>query len=178
MLHPPRPALRNARPDDAEALRSLQEEIYREGSWFVGDGPPSVGGLQRQLRGLDPRRSLMLVATLDGTICGWLELHRMHARRLEHVAVLTLAVSRRYRRRGVGAALLERAVVWARRAGVLKIGLNVRSGNVGAIALYRRFGFEEEGRERRQVRTDDGFEDNLIMGRFLEGAAASSGGRG
>ena len=173
-----RPALRNARPADAGALRALEEEIYREGSWFVGDGPPSVGALQRQLRSLDPHRSLVLVAALGDGLCAWLELHRLQPRRLEHVAMLTLAVGRRYRRRGLGRALLERAIRWARRSGIVKIGLNVRAGNAGAIALYRGFGFVEEGRERRQVRTDAGFEDNLIMALFLDGSAGGDALRG
>jgi ribosomal protein S18 acetylase RimI-like enzyme len=178
MPHSPRPELRSARSSDAEALRNLQDEIYREGSWFVGDGPPSVGALQRQLRGRDSRRSLVLVAALGDGICAWLELHRLHPRRLEHVALLTLAVGRRHRRRGLGRALLDRAVAWARRVGVVKISLHVRSGNGAAIALYRSCGFVEEGRERDQVRGDEGFEDNLIMARFVDAVPGAPGWRG
>jgi ribosomal protein S18 acetylase RimI-like enzyme len=178
MPHSPHPELRRARSSDAEALRELQDEIYREGSWFVGDGPPSVGALQRQLRGRDPRRSLVLVAVLGDGICAWLELHRLQPRRLEHVALLTLAVGRRHRRRGLGQALLERSVAWAQRVGVVKISLHVRSGNSAAIALYRSSGFVEEGRERHQVRGDQGFEDNLIMACFVDTVAGGPGRRG
>lgn len=161
------PELRRARPSDAEALRALQEEIYREGRWFVGDGPPSVGSLQRQLRGLDESQSLYLVAAQGGAVCAWLELHRLQPTRLNHVAMLTLAVAQPQRRHGLGRLLLQRGFAWARRVGVAKISLNVRAGNDGAIALYRSCGFVEEGRERHQIRCDDGFEDNLVMAAFV-----------
>ena len=163
-------ALRSARPSDAEALQALQDEIYHEGRWFVGDGPPSVASLRRQLRGLDARQSLYLVAVHSETLCAWLELHRLQPQRLNHVAVLTLAVGRSHRRRGLGRELLDRGIVWARRVGVDKISLNVRSGNGDAIALYRTAGFVEEGRERRHIRGDDGLEDNLVMARFVDGS--------
>jgi ribosomal protein S18 acetylase RimI-like enzyme len=176
MSHPPpRPALRYAKPSDAEALRALQQEIYREGRWFVGDGPPSTAALQRQLRGLDPQQSLVLVATFGGAVCAWLELNRLQAQRLNHVAVLTLAVAQRQRRYGLGRELLGRAIAWARQVGIEKISLNVRSGNEAAIALYRATGFVQEGRERRHIRGDNGFEDNLVMAAFLNGGPSAGG---
>jgi ribosomal protein S18 acetylase RimI-like enzyme len=99
---------------------------------------------------------------------GWLELHRMQPRRLQHVAVLTVAVAPAWRHRGLGRGLLRRCYVWARDVGVVKVSLNVRAGNAAAIALYLSEGFVEEGRERAQVRTDDGdLEDNVIMGRWV-----------
>jgi ribosomal protein S18 acetylase RimI-like enzyme len=43
----------------------------------------------------------------------------------------------------------------------------VRAGNEAAILLYKEEGFVLEGRERNQVRTREGYEDNLIMAKFL-----------
>ena len=177
--------------------------IYREGRFFVGDGPPLPEALARRIGGDDPSYALYLVAEcrreLDGREAGavgggahgdgtagdgtrgdgmrgdgmrevgaWLELHRMQPRRMRHVAVLTVAVAPAWRRQGLGRGLLRRGYGWAADVGVTKISLNVRAGNAAAIALYRSEGFVEEGRERAQVRTDDGgFEDNVIMGRTV-----------
>lgn len=173
-------AFRRARPADAAALVEVQEEIYAESRWFVGDGPPSPHGLALRLRGQDPHESLVLLALVrregavrpprpgaGAEVAGWLELHRLPPQRLNHVAVLTLAVASAHRRRGLGRELLRRGLAWGRRVGVLKVSLNVRAGNTAAIALYRSEEFVEEGRERRQILTDAGFEDNVIMARFL-----------
>jgi len=161
--------LRRARGSDAATLVSLQREIYREGRAFVGDGPVSAEALANRLRLLDESMSLYLLATLgdEGKPCGWLELHRLTPARLKHVAVLTLAVSRPFRGRGVATELLKYAYGWAREVGVEKVQLNVRAGNRAAIALYERQGFELEGRERKQVREGSLYEDNLLMAKFL-----------
>ena len=160
--------VRAALPTDASALEALHRGIYYEGRWFVGDGAPSAETLRSRLRLLDEKRSSYLVAVgRDGGLQGWLELHRLTPQRLSHVAVLTLAVGHLYRRQGVAGALLEAAYPWAAAVGVLKLQLSVRAGNGAAVALYEREGFVLEGCERNQVFDDGGFEDNLLMAKFL-----------
>ena len=83
------------------------------------------------------------------------------------MAWLTVAVAQGSRGVGVGRALLSEAEAWARQWGLRKLSLHVRSGNVAAIGLYRRLGFELEGVERGQVRHGGTFEDNLIMAKHL-----------
>ncbi|HEX7003903.1 MAG TPA: GNAT family N-acetyltransferase [Trueperaceae bacterium] len=162
---------RRATPSDARALHELQRLIYDEERWFVGDGPPSESVLAARIRALDANMSLWLVASqrqARDELCAWLELHRLPSTRLRHVANLTLAVSPRWRRHGLGRGLLASGFDWAATVGVRKVSLNVRANNEAAIELYRSEGFVLEGRERRQIRTEEGFEDNLIMARFLE----------
>lgn len=163
--------VREATRGDAAAVHALLVGIYDEGRWFVNDGAESLSGLAARVGGRVKGRSLYLVATLEAQVVGWLELHRSPAERLEHVAVLTLAVAPAARRRGVGRALMQAAYAWCAAVGALKITLNVRASNEAAVALYLAEGFELEGREEGQVRLlgdeGDGFEDNLIMGRWL-----------
>lgn len=163
--------VRGATRRDADAVLRLLAGIYSEGVYFVGDGPESRGSLSARLSGDDPQRSLYLVAERDEEVVGWLELHRSPASRLRHVAILTLAVAPTARRRGVGRALLKSCYGWCRRVGVLKVSLNVRSSNSAAIALYESEGFEVEGSERKQIRLPaaqgGGFEDNILMGKWL-----------
>jgi ribosomal protein S18 acetylase RimI-like enzyme len=165
--------IREARARDARDLVALQQGIYDEGRYFVGDGPPAVELLYRRLQGLEPARSLYLVACRSRELLGWLELHRLQAKRLQHVAMLTLAVAASARRQGIASRLLAESYRWAAERGVVKIQLNVRAGNQAALALYKREGFVCEGREVGQIRTEDGYEDNLLMAKFLEPARES-----
>ena len=52
----------------------------------------------------------------------------------------------------MGAALLTRAIEWAGAAGAHKVALEVWPDNEGALALYRRAGFEPEGWLRSHYR--------------------------
>lgn len=74
--------------------------------------------------------------------------------------IMNVAVDRNHRRRGVAARLVGRLLIDASDRGATASTLEVRVGNLAAIELYRRFGFEEAGRRPRYY--SDGT-DALIM---------------
>jgi RimJ/RimL family protein N-acetyltransferase len=81
---------------------------------------------------------------------------------------LGMAVARDWRGRGVGSALVEAAIEWARERGLHKLTLSVFPHNAAAIALYRKFGFVEEGRRVKHYRRASGeLWDALEMGLLL-----------
>ncbi len=86
-----------------------------------------------------------------------------------HVADLGLMVAAGHRRRGVGRALLEQAVEWARDSRVRKLELHVFPHNAPAIALYERFGFVREGYRHAHYRRGDG-----LRGRDSDGVSSWS----
>ena len=169
------PQLRRALSSDAADLKELQQSVYDENEWFVGDGPLDTGGLTRRIRSLEPSNSLYLVACSPdkGELVAWLELHRLFPQKLKHVATLTLAVKKAWRGQGLAKLLLKQAYEWALDSGVQKITLNVRANNSAAIHLYERQGFELEGREKAHIKVKNGFEDNLIMAKHLSKEARS-----
>ncbi len=72
------------------------------------------------------------------------------------------------RGRGVGTALMVAAIDWARAQGLHKLALSVFPHNDAAVALYRKFGFVEEGRRVRHMRRASGELWDLIdMGLLL-----------
>ena len=79
-----------------------------------------------------------------------------------------MQVAREWRGRGVGSALLAAAIEWARERGLHKLTLSVFPHNEAAIALYRKFGFVDEGRRVKQIRRASGeLWDTLEMGLLL-----------
>jgi len=60
----------------------------------------------------------------------------------------TLAVQHRHRSKGIGTRLLHEAMRIADEAGCSKISLHVVDTNKGAISLYQRMGFVEQGTQR------------------------------
>jgi L-phenylalanine/L-methionine N-acetyltransferase len=50
---------------------------------------------------------------------------------------------------------------------VRRLVLSVYPSNASAIALYRKFGFVEEGRLSRQSRKAYGYEDEILMARWV-----------
>jgi hypothetical protein len=84
----------------------------------------------------------------------------------EHIGTLSICVARDWRDAGIGTALMEAAIDWARARGLAKVALGVFPDNERAIAVYERVGFVREGLRRRQYRTDGTFRDELLMAWF------------
>ena len=109
----------------------------------------------------------MLVAETPDRIVGRLSIGRDPHPASAHVADLGLMVSRSYRRRGAGRALMRAAETWARRVGVMKIELHVFPHNRPAIALYESLGYEREGFRRSHYRRRDSLLDAVLMAKKL-----------
>jgi len=101
----------------------------------------------------DRGRGHYVVAEHAGTIIGHALLEALPLAATSHVVRLTLAVHEGHQRRGVGRALMNELLCWARaNPHVEKVELQVRSSNDRAIALYRSLGFVEEGRKTRRLK--------------------------
>ena len=105
-----------------------------------------------------------LVAEADGDVVG-----SIHIDPSRHgFAEVGMAVARDWRGRGVGSALLAAAIDWASERGLHKLCLSVFPQNEAAKALYRKFGFVEEGRRVKQLRRSSGeLWDVVDMGLLL-----------
>jgi GNAT superfamily N-acetyltransferase len=87
---------------------------------------------------------LLLVAEHTGEVVGYLAGARRDADELRPVVSADLEsmfVAQNWRGRGVGQALAEAFLAWAREYGVVWITVTAYSANTGACAFYERLGF-------------------------------------
>jgi RimJ/RimL family protein N-acetyltransferase len=152
--------VRRARPEDARGLAEVFAAVAEERDGIATE-PFDVDARTKQF-----------AASIDGTIlavaAGDLvgSLH-VDANRFG-VGELGMAVARPWRGRGVGTALLTAAIEKARGEGLHKLSLEVFPHNEAAIALYRKFGFVEEGRRVKHFRRASGeLWDSIVMGLLL-----------
>jgi ribosomal-protein-alanine N-acetyltransferase len=79
----------------------------------------------------------------------------------EEMKINNFAVHEDFRRRGLGAALLEAMLRKARRSGCRVATLEVRPSNLAALWLYRRHGFVEVARRKNYYAVEG--EDAIVM---------------
>jgi RimJ/RimL family protein N-acetyltransferase len=159
--------VRPATEDDYGQINPLVDAVAAEGRWIGSEPPIDHEGRRkyREERADDPERFAAFVAEADGTIVGHLTIEKMGY----GVAELGMLVGESWRGRGVGSALLEAAIAWARGAGAHKVGLQRWPHNERAAALYEKYGFVEEGRLVRHYRRKNGeLWDAVIMGLVLD----------
>ncbi|HEY3551784.1 MAG TPA: GNAT family protein [Gaiellaceae bacterium] len=165
--------IRHADPSDADQLTRLADSVSAEPQgWLISVAGEwrSAGDERRFLKALRryPHAAVYVAEREDGTLVGRLSVGRDPHPASTHVADVGLMVALDARRQGVGTALLEAAVGWAREAGVRKLELHVFPWNEAAIALYDAFGFEREGFRKRHYRRGGEFVDAILMAYELE----------
>jgi len=99
-----------------------------------------------------------------------LNLENDSRKRLAHVGSLAMSVQPKSRKKGVGTALLQSVMDWAKENPVIeKVTLEVFATNQPAIGLYKKIGFLEEGQKIRGVKiTDAKYVDLIVMYRFVK----------
>jgi putative acetyltransferase len=161
--------VRPARPGDAEAFVELWKAVAAERRFIRTE---RVDRSVRYYRRRFFRRTwgddqATLVAVHGDQVVGHLHVAREDSPVTRHVASLGMTVASDWRGKGVGSALMAEAIRWARSVGVEKLALSVYPDNEAALALYRKFGFQEEGRLTGHSKKSIGYRDEIVMGRWL-----------
>lgn len=134
----------------------------------------SVESRRERMAKPDPERFLLVAEVRDPAmhdaafeIVGHLGLDLAPGLRRRHAVGLGMAVRDDWQGRGIGSALMSAAIDRADNwMNVLRIELTVYTDNEAACALYRRFGFEIEGRHRAYALRDGAYVDAFTMARL------------
>lgn len=155
--------------EDVQESLDIIRIVAEEGKYLMEDGVDQrrVDWTRKQLE-LNGSEVLFIVAEVNGKIVGNLDLVRYGGTpKTAHVRYLDMAIRDGYRSLGIGSALMDYSVSWAKERGLEKIILEVFSSNTPAINLYKKFGFEVEGVNHGAVKLLGEPADIVQMGLFL-----------
>ncbi|MCE5295343.1 MAG: GNAT family N-acetyltransferase [Chlamydiales bacterium] len=155
--------IRKAEVKDALCIVEAERAIAQEPGYFCSK--PSELDERAVVETIQSPLCIYLVAECEGQIVGHAFLESYTLQSLRHVADLNIAIHIGWQRKGIGEKLLEQIIKKAKSSSVLeKIQLNVRASNIPAISLYKKMGFQEEGRLKNRVKIKDRYIDDLVMG--------------
>ena len=161
-------SIRHAEPADAPALRDLYAMPNAQAGTLQLPFP-TLGVWQQRL---EQSGVVSLVAEVEGQLVGQISLHVEPNPRRKHVASIGMGVRDDWAGKGVGSALLESVLEMADNwLNLHRIELTVYTDNEAAQALYRKFGFTEEGRARDYAFRQGRYVDALYMARVAGGAS-------
>jgi RimJ/RimL family protein N-acetyltransferase len=151
--------VRPAEDDDRRSVALLFAAVAEERDGIATEPPVNIAE-----RAANMRLDGTLVALAGGEIVGHLHIDESGF----GFGEIGMMVAADWRGRGVGTELVAASIEWARARGLHKLTLSVFPHNEAAIALYRKFGFVEEGRRTKQMRRASGELWDLIeMGLLL-----------
>lgn len=164
------PRVREARPDDAESIVRILNPIIEAGTFTVLDTPFTVEAERHFIESFPPRGIFHVAEDrADGRLLGFQDVSPFadYTHAFDHVGIIGTFVSLPHRRQGIAGRLFRSTFEAARLKGYEKFFTFIRADNPGALATYRRQGFEVIGTARRQARMKHGYVDEILVEAFL-----------
>jgi len=164
------PSIREARPDDAEAIARILNRIIEARAFTAFDTPFSIEAERAYIETF-PERGVFLVATSDDDqhVVGFqsMEPFARYTHAFDHVGVLGTYVDLDRRRQGIAKRLFRATFEAAARKGYRKIFTFIRADNPAALSTYRHHGFTIVGTAQGHARIDGQYVDEIIVERML-----------
>jgi len=168
--------IRTAEEADTEKLLKQTISVLEEAKYTVTTYPEDEADFTVERESewvrnyIEADGKLLAVAEVDGEIVGSVDLRNGKRKRIQHVATVGITVLKEFRSLGVGKALMDTVIEWASDHPVIeKIGLGVFPNNTGAINLYRKLGFVEEGRKVKEIKIGSNeYVDIILMYKFVK----------
>ncbi|MGO8953270.1 MAG: ribosomal protein S18-alanine N-acetyltransferase [Rhodomicrobium sp.] len=118
--------IKRALPSDAPDLSALHDQALPPG-WLVADIAASCGDTSR-----------IVLKAVNGAVLLGFAIFQFAA---DEAEILSIAVAKETRRRGIGSSLMEAAIAACQKKLISRIYLEVAEGNAAARRLYEKFGF-------------------------------------
>ncbi len=160
--------IRDALLSDLPAIVAIYNETIPDRQATADLEPVSVEEKKAWFLSHKPGKRPLWVALEKGVPVAWLSFHSFYGRAAYEITCeIGLYVSRAYRGKGIGPALLEKALREAPGMGIENLIGFIFAHNVASLALFHSFGFENWGTLPAVARLDEKYADLLIVGKTL-----------
>lgn len=165
--------VREASVQDAEVMLMAASKALVDAPYMLSTAEDlkklSLEDMQRDIEHYSTNQNyIKLVAEYENELVGAIDFRNGNKEKIAHQGSFAMTVLPQYRNHGVGRALVESLITWARNnETVEKICLEVMEDNHGAIQLYKSLNFVEEGRKAKAVKMEGRYQDLIMMALFV-----------
>jgi ribosomal protein S18 acetylase RimI-like enzyme len=163
-------AIAEVREEHIEGCHAALDAVARERRYLTFLEAPPIEQSRAFVRTSIAGRHPHFVALAGDCVVGWCDVTPRERPATRHSGILGMGVVPGWRSRGVGRKLIERTLEAARAYPLARVELEVRADNDHAIALYRKVGFEVEGRRQCALCIDGIYFDDFIMAQLFDAA--------
>lgn len=165
--------LREGREEDGQAVLELFNLHHAETDYLLAYPEENSMNEEQESAFLKEKsesgREILLVALVEGVVVGMASVMAIGTKyKVRHRADFGISVSKAYWGLGIGGALLAACLECAKKAGYEQLELEVVAENGAAVAMYKRAGFTEYGRNPKGFKSRvSGFQELLYMRKEL-----------
>ena len=163
--------IREIKEGDAEEFLSLCRRVDAETLFMMfelGERPTTIEEQEDEIKDILSRdNQTIFVAENDGQLIGYLTACGGRHKRNRQTAYIVTGILRGFTSQGIGTKLFEEMEQWAKRKDIHRLELNVVAHNEAALALYRKMGFEIEGKKKHSLLVNNTYADEYWMAKLL-----------
>ena len=160
--------VRQAQTADLDAVLAIYNEGIEDRIATLDQALKTLQDIEQWWTEHDSQRYMVLVGLHADRVVGWASLnHFSHRCAHDAIADLSIYVSREYRGRGVGTALLDCVEQCARESGFHKIVLHALNDNELGKQLYHKLGYTDVGIFREHGALEGRYVDVIAMEKIL-----------
>lgn len=121
------------------------------------------------VEGILAQDDFLFVALDDnGKIAGYILAEQGIPKKISLSAYIVIGLQQSIQRKGIGTIFFHELNKWAHRKKLKRLELTVIAENTGAVALYKKAGFEIEGTKKCAIFQEGAFLDEYYMSKILE----------
>jgi len=165
--------LRSAVGDDAKKIIEYLKKILMESTNLLTTLEEFSLTPEKEREVINQHREhpdfLFLVLWYQQSIVGVIDFSTKKQKRISHGGDFGISIARAHWRKGLGNFLMQELIDWAtQNPKIEKIMLSAHATNQPALNLYKKFGFQVEGRRQKDIKMEDGsYVDTILMTKFL-----------
>lgn len=163
--------IRQVESDDARSYINLMNAVYAENDfeYFGATGCNlTVQQVRKQL--LDMRKtknSMYFVCIVNGEFAGYATAEGYMQDRTRHIADIRIGVLEKYKRIGIGKALIKYVEAWAQESKLKRLQANILQQNEAALTLFKEANYTEEGIRYQSFKLNDEFFNEIAFSKIL-----------
>ena len=158
--------------DDAQRFLILSKKLYEETKFMLYEPGERHIGVEEQRRYIEAVREAknqtILVAEESDELIGFITALGRPYKRKRHAAHVVVGILQKYAHQGIGTKLFIAMEKWALKHKIHRLDLSVMVHNKAAIGLYRKMGFQTEGRMKDSLVVDGRYVDEYLMAKTLD----------
>jgi RimJ/RimL family protein N-acetyltransferase len=149
--------------EDKDALLAFFRRLPPEDRQFLKDDVTRAEIIETWARELNYDRVLPILAEFEGRIVGDATLHRQAYGWMRHVGEIRVVTDPYLRRRGLATAMAREIFYLALQVGLDKMVAEMVGGQVAAIKVFGKLGFQQEARLANHVVDLQGRKHDLVI---------------
>lgn len=163
--------IRRCEINDADNMLKMLLELDKETEYMLFEAderPNDINRVKAMINQSINGDNLLLIATEDDNIIGFLSAQRGIIRKIKHAAYIVVGIREKFRGKGIGKKLFCELDLWAKENNISRLELTVMCPNSMAKQLYEKNGFEVEGTKRNSIFMNGKYIDEYYMSKIYK----------